>query len=97
MPTPVHVAEAFGRTGVGPSPFTVLYCRDHNTFAARLWWMLRAIGWDDAAVLNGGFVRWVAEGRPVTTAVRRHQGARLEPSSARGSLRRQGRGPLGAG
>jgi len=79
MPTPARVAESFGRTGVGPGTFTVLYCRDHNTFAARLWWMLRAIGWDDAAVLNGGFVRWVAEGRPVTTAVRCHQGARLEP------------------
>ncbi|HEY7601818.1 MAG TPA: rhodanese-like domain-containing protein [Methylomirabilota bacterium] len=79
MPEPARIAEAFGRHGVGPGTFTVLYCRDHNIFAARLWWMLRSIGWDDAAVLNGGFVRWVAEGRPVTTEARSHPPARLEP------------------
>jgi thiosulfate/3-mercaptopyruvate sulfurtransferase len=77
MPAPERVAAAFGRHGVGPGTFVVLYCRDHNIFAARLWWMLRSIGWDDAAVLNGGFVRWVAEGHPVTTRVRRHPRAHL--------------------
>ena len=79
MPPPERVARAFGRLGVGPGAFVVLYCRDHNVFAARLWWMLRAIGFDDAAVLDGGFVRWAAEGRPVTTAARRHRPASLEP------------------
>jgi thiosulfate/3-mercaptopyruvate sulfurtransferase len=79
MPTPTRVAQAFGRHGVGPGTFVVLYCRDHNIFAARLWWMLRAIGWDDAAVLDGGFVRWVGEGRPVMTDVRRHPPTRLDP------------------
>ena len=96
LPSPGAVAEAFGRHGVGPGTFAVLYCRDHNIFAARLWWMLRSIGWDDAAVLNGGFVRWVAEGRPVTTDVRRHPPARLEAAAASGPLRRQGRGAPGA-
>ena len=79
LPEPARIAEAFGRLGVGPGTFAVLYCRDHNIFSARLWWILRSIGWDDAAVLNGGFVRWVAEGRPVTTDARRHPVARLEP------------------
>jgi thiosulfate/3-mercaptopyruvate sulfurtransferase len=79
MPTPARVAEAFGRVGLGPGTFAVLYCRDHNVFAARLWWMLRAIGWDDASVLDGGYVHWVAEGRPVTSAVRVHSPARLAP------------------
>ena len=79
MPSPARVADAFGRIGLGPGAFAVLYCRDHNAFAARLWWMLRAIGWDEAAVLDGGFVRWVGEGRPVTRVVGRHPPARLEP------------------
>jgi thiosulfate/3-mercaptopyruvate sulfurtransferase len=78
MPTPAHVARAFGRHGIAPGTFVVLYCRDHNVFAARLWWMLRAIGFDDAAVLNGGLVRWTAEGRPLTTEVRRHPEAHLD-------------------
>ena len=79
MPMPARVAEAFGRAGIGPGTFAVLYCRDHNVFAARLWWMLRTIGWDDASVLDGGFVRWAAEGRPVTTDVQLHPPLRLEP------------------
>jgi thiosulfate/3-mercaptopyruvate sulfurtransferase len=79
LPTPARVAAAFGRHGVGPGTFAVLYCRDHNIFAARLWWMLRSIGWDDAAVLNGGYVRWIAEGRPVATDARSYPPARLVP------------------
>jgi thiosulfate/3-mercaptopyruvate sulfurtransferase len=79
MPAPARLAAAFGRLGVGPGAFVVLYCRDHNVFAARLWWMLRAIGFDEAAVLDGGFVRWVAEGRPLTTDVPHPPAARLEP------------------
>jgi thiosulfate/3-mercaptopyruvate sulfurtransferase len=86
MPAPAQVAEAFGRHGVGPGTFAVLYCRDHNIFAARLWWMLRSIGWDDAAVLNGGFVRWVAEGRPVTTDARSYPPARLVPKPRPGAF-----------
>jgi thiosulfate/3-mercaptopyruvate sulfurtransferase len=39
--------------------------------AARLWWMLRWIGHDAAAVLDGGFAKWVAEGRPTTREVPR--------------------------
>jgi thiosulfate/3-mercaptopyruvate sulfurtransferase len=78
MPPPTRLAEAFGRLGIGPGAFVVLHCRDHNVWAARLWWMLRAIGFDDAAVLDGGFVRWVKEGRPVTAAVSRDAPARLE-------------------
>jgi thiosulfate/3-mercaptopyruvate sulfurtransferase len=78
MPPPARVAAAFGARGVGPGTFVVLYCRDHNVFAARLWWMLRAIGMDDAAVLDGGVARWVGEGRAVSTEVRAHAPARLE-------------------
>jgi thiosulfate/3-mercaptopyruvate sulfurtransferase len=36
-------------------------------YAARVWWMLRAFGFDDAAVLNGGWQKWTREGRPVST------------------------------
>ncbi len=36
-------------------------------WATRVWWMLHLMGFDDAAVLDGGFDKWLAEGRPVTT------------------------------
>jgi thiosulfate/3-mercaptopyruvate sulfurtransferase len=32
-----------------------------------VWWLLRVFGFDDAAVLNGGWQKWVREGRPVET------------------------------
>jgi thiosulfate/3-mercaptopyruvate sulfurtransferase len=36
-------------------------------WAARVWWMLRAFGFENAAVLNGGWKKWTLEGRPVAT------------------------------
>ncbi len=66
MPDADRFAAAMARLGVGEGSFAVLYARGTNAFAARLWWMLRAVGFDDAAVLNGGWTKWEAEGRPVT-------------------------------
>ncbi len=45
----------------------VLYDRFVNMWAARVWWMLRAFGFDAAAVLDGGWKKWTLEGRPVAT------------------------------
>src|SRR5262245_64125002 len=66
MPRPDQLAAALGRAGAAPGSFVVIYCRSHNTMAARLWWMLSAIGFDGAAVLNGGWKRWTSEGRPTS-------------------------------
>jgi thiosulfate/3-mercaptopyruvate sulfurtransferase len=65
MPPPAQFAEAMGRHGVGDGVRVVLYDRFVNMWAARVWWMLRAFGFDAAAVLNGGFRKWTREGRPV--------------------------------
>jgi thiosulfate/3-mercaptopyruvate sulfurtransferase len=43
----------------------VLYSIGSMMWATRVWWMLRALGFDGAAVLDGGFDRWQAEGRAV--------------------------------
>ena len=37
------------------------------TWATRIWWMLRAVGFDDAAILDGGLDKWKAENRPLST------------------------------
>jgi thiosulfate/3-mercaptopyruvate sulfurtransferase len=39
-----------------------------NIWATRVWWMLRAFGFEQVAVLNGGWKKWTSEGRPVSTA-----------------------------
>lgn len=55
-----------GTQGVTPAHQVVAYDDHHGAFAARLWWMLRFVGHDRVAVLDGGFARWAREGRPVT-------------------------------
>jgi thiosulfate/3-mercaptopyruvate sulfurtransferase len=67
MPPAAQFAEAMGRAGVGDGVRVILYDRAVNMWAARVWWMLRAFGFDNAAVLNGGFKKWTVEGRPVAT------------------------------
>jgi thiosulfate/3-mercaptopyruvate sulfurtransferase len=66
MMAPVPQLEAaFARHGVGSGVKIVLYSVGTMMWATRFWWMLRALGFDDAAVLDGGFDKWRAEGRPV--------------------------------
>jgi thiosulfate/3-mercaptopyruvate sulfurtransferase len=66
-PSPQRFAAAMARLGVGDGVRVVVYDARESMWATRLWWMLRSFGFDDAAVLDGGWVAWVAEGRPVTT------------------------------
>ena len=53
--------------GVGSDDLVVVY--DSSYVSARVWWMFRHFGHDKVRVLNGGWKRWKAEGRPVETGV----------------------------
>jgi len=70
MPPAAQFAAAMSRYGVGEGTRVVLYDDMLNAWAARIWWMLRAFGFDNAAVLNGGWKKWTLEGRPISTAPR---------------------------
>jgi len=67
MPSAEQFADAMGRAGVGDGVRVVLYDRVVNMWAARVWWMLRAFGFENTAVLNGGWKKWTLENRPVAT------------------------------
>ena len=67
-PSAERFADAMGRLGIGDGARVVLYSAGSIMWATRVWWMLRAFGFDAAAVLDGGFEKWKAEGRPVTTS-----------------------------
>ena len=71
LPTPSTFAAAVGELGVGDDTRVVVYDavdrRNNNEWAARLWWMFRVFGHDRVGVLDGGWPRWTAEGRPVST------------------------------
>jgi thiosulfate/3-mercaptopyruvate sulfurtransferase len=66
MLPPAQFAEVMGRRGVGEGVRVVLYSRGRMMWATRVWWMLHAMGFARAAVLDGGLDKWVAEGRPVS-------------------------------
>lgn len=68
MPPAEQFAAAMSRYGVGEGTRVVLYDDMVNIWAARVWWMLRAFGFEQAAVLNGGWQKWTREGRPISTA-----------------------------
>src|SRR3712207_3664297 len=55
MPAADDLAARFAARGIGTGTRAVLYSRKSMQWATRVWWMLRAIGFDDAAVLDGGF------------------------------------------
>lgn len=70
---PLPEAQAFMRTlgaaGVDSSKQVIAYDAKMGVYAARLWWMLRWLGHENVAVLDGGYAKWTGEGRPVNSAV----------------------------
>ena len=76
LPSPAAAAATYGRLGIGPDTQVVAYDQQQGMYAARLWWMLRRLGHDAVAVLDGGFDKWRREGRPVTPDV-----PRVEPTA----------------
>ncbi len=68
LPTPERFAAVMGALGVGDDSRVVLYSGNNSVWAARVWWMLRWIGFDRAALLDGGLAAWTAEGYPLSTA-----------------------------
>ncbi|MCS6801957.1 MAG: sulfurtransferase [Chloroflexota bacterium] len=67
LPSPEQFAREVGRLGVSNRHRVICYDRAHGTWATRLWWMFRAFGHDNVAVLNGGYRAWLAGGHPVET------------------------------
>jgi thiosulfate/3-mercaptopyruvate sulfurtransferase len=67
LPSPSQFSAVMGGLGVGDGARVVLYDSLMNVWAARVWWMLRAFGFDEAAVLDGGWRAWVADRRPIST------------------------------
>src|SRR6266487_6092655 len=69
---PEPFAAVMEAVGIGNQTRVVAYAETDHSGAARLWWALRYYGHDQVAVLNGGWAKWVAEGRAVGTDVPQH-------------------------
>ncbi|MBI1866031.1 MAG: sulfurtransferase [Nitrospirae bacterium] len=66
LPDPHAFAEKLGRWGVGESTQVVVYDDSFGSMAVRMWWMLRWLGHEAVALLDGGLPKWKREGRPLT-------------------------------
>jgi len=78
LPSAERFAEAMSAHGVEDGTRVVLYDSGGSMWAARVWWMLCAYGFDGAAILNGGWTKWTLEGRPVEEGEAGYPPARFE-------------------
>jgi thiosulfate/3-mercaptopyruvate sulfurtransferase len=69
LPDSETLVRTFSELGIAPHTQVVVYDADSSMFAGRLWWMLRWMGHDAVAVLDGGLARWQREGHPVRGGV----------------------------
>jgi thiosulfate/3-mercaptopyruvate sulfurtransferase len=65
LPSAAAFAARMSRFGVGAETQVVLYSTANPWWATRVWWLLRIFGFDNAAILNGGWQKWSREGRPI--------------------------------
>lgn len=69
LPDPATFGKKLGDCGVGPDTQVVAYDNEGGIFASRLWWMLRWLGHEKAAVLDGGLVSWRRAKQPLATEI----------------------------
>jgi thiosulfate/3-mercaptopyruvate sulfurtransferase len=65
LPDARALAIRLGQLGIATNLQVVVYDQDNGMYASRLWWLLRWLGHDAVAVLDGGLAKWLAEGRPM--------------------------------
>ncbi|MBC7781703.1 MAG: sulfurtransferase [Proteobacteria bacterium] len=100
LPEVVAFAAWLGTQGVDVRKQVVAYDASGGYYAARLWWMLRWLGHETVAVLDGGLPKWKIEGRSLTRAAprieattftpRRRDALRVEASTVLANLRSPG-------
>lgn len=69
LPSPAAFEARLRAWGLNADSRVVAYDDSNGAYAARLWWMLRWVGHDDVAVLDGGMRRWLQLGLPLTEDV----------------------------
>jgi thiosulfate/3-mercaptopyruvate sulfurtransferase len=83
---PERFARAMEDRGIGDQTLVVAYSDRMGSGPFRLWWASRVYGHDDVRVLDGGFDKWLAEGRAVSTDAVSPRSVRWTPRPARGLI-----------
>ena len=79
LPAVDFVAQTLSRWGIDANVQVVAYDDSSGSIAARLWWLLRWLGHEAVAVLDGGWPRWQSEGYPVRSGVESRAGRIFTP------------------
>ena len=69
LPTPAEFEELMARLGISNATRVIAYDERGGIYATRLWWILNHYGHTNIALLDGGWVKWMLDGRPTSTAV----------------------------
>lgn len=85
LPEPSDLAAKLNQRGLAPGTRAVIYDDMGGNYAVRLWWMLRWLGHDRVALLDGGWPRWLEEKRPVSTALPAPRAGSFEPKPLLGA------------
>ncbi len=75
LPAPERLAARLGEIGIGPQTQVVVYDDAQGMIAGRLWWLLRWLGHDAVAVLDGGLQAWQAANGALTAELPRRRPA----------------------
>ena len=80
LPNPRELASKLSRMGIeSQKTLAIAYDDSRLAFASRLWWLLRYLGHDRVAVLDGGFAAWEKAGYPSTNKISPIKQAQFEP------------------
>ncbi|HEY8098657.1 MAG TPA: sulfurtransferase [Methylobacter sp.] len=79
LPNFTSLAKKLGDWGITNNSQVVAYDDAGGAFAGRLWWLLRCMGHDKVAILDGGIKHWQKQGLPVATALPRVKSATFRP------------------
>ncbi|MEO0724801.1 MAG: sulfurtransferase [Bacteroidota bacterium] len=69
LPCVTAMEQQFSKWGIGADTQVVVYDDKRGAIASRLWWMLRYLGHDAVAVLDGGLAKWQGQGGALSTDV----------------------------
>lgn len=70
LPTKAVFIERLKQFGINNDTQVIIYDVKNSMFASRLWWMLKWVGHENVAVLDGGITFWQSQGLPVTTEIK---------------------------
>jgi len=70
LPDPATLAHRFAQAGISNDSRVVAYDSQGGAMASRLWWLLRYLGHEKVAVMDGGYPAWQEAGFPVTAEQR---------------------------